>query len=514
MIEKVFLSYAEEDALTARRVYLDLDRSMRVEAWGYKEKGRIAENFKNEFEEQIKGCRYFCLFDSPHARRSSWIRHECGIARATNAIMVVCLLTTDADGSGWRQTELFEGHNLIRGIALTEYASGIRQLFEFLQVVYSPGSMFPRDQDFEREIFSSQLDVNRAQELFNLYREFRERSGDLEFAEAQLQVVISKCQYFGAKNAVSPALALAVMHADAGRHQEALRVFAALTQSHPNDPRGWAGLGGAYFHMGRYEQSVEALQRAHAVALARYKEESTQRVVEIVHNIVSVQILIGRRDAARTTLDGLSNQDQAHPFIRGLRGRLLLRDGYYNEALPHLQEAHAASVDVSAVLIVDLADCYWHLGQFDEEVALLQGAMTQWAGNPEICHRAAESYLRRGSTTQAIAAMRRASEHSRDAPRYRAQLAALLHQAGQTEEARAEAEACVELSAPTAQDRYYRGLAYYVLGKTRIAEDELAASRRDPVVSAWPDYAKTCGHEALQSSGFSRLIRTVFPTAH
>jgi tetratricopeptide (TPR) repeat protein len=159
------------------------------------------------------------------------------------------------------------------------------------------------------------------------------------------------------------------------------------------------------------------------------------------------------------------------------------------EALCELQKAYSSTPISSPALILDLAECYRHFGRFDDEISLLKAAMEHVPGNPDICYRAADSFLQRGEGQAAVAAMRRAASYLPESPRFRSQLAALLYQRNEVQEALAEASKVVELAAPTAHDRYYRGLAYYIQGKTVIAEDELAESRKNPVVSSWPHYS-------------------------
>jgi tetratricopeptide (TPR) repeat protein len=280
------------------------------------------------------------------------------------------------------------------------------------------------------------------------------------------------------------------MQGDAGRHLEAMTTFSGLAATHEKDPRAWAALGGSHFYLGQYEPSLQALYHSRELVLAHYKEESAQHIVEVVHNIANVLILLGRYEDARAEINGLSPEEQTHPFIRALRGRLLMHEGQYSDALRHLKEAYEAGVDVSPSLVISLADCYRHLRQYDAERMLVEEAIKRLPATPEIWHRAAECFLVRREVAAAVTAMRRAVECSNGLPRYRAQLAALLHKAGHVKEGLIEARHCVALSAPTSHDRYYRGLAYYVLGKTAIAEDELAECRGDPVVSKWPHYSK------------------------
>lgn len=491
MTANVFLSYAEEDALPARRLYQTLKRSD-VDVWGYKEDGRVAANFRDEFEERIRTARYFCLLDGPPARRSPWIRHECSVARAASTIMVVCLLAKYSEADSWAQEELFDDQNLTRAIDLTNWDSGVQELCRFLQIVDRPGWGVPRDRDFEREVFDSGLDVARVQELINLYRDFRERSGDSESSEYLLRVVISKSRLYGAVNVVSPRLALGVMQADAGRHEDALKTFSGLTESHALDPRGWAGLAGAHFNHGRYDDCLRCLRKARELAETHYRNESADRLAELVHNIAAVQLVVGMDDEAWRTLSELGTEQQEQPFIRALRGKLLLRRQQYEDALAELGAAWSARTEASPTLAVDLADCHRALGRHADEAVVLDEAVRQFPEVPEIHKRAADCHLARSRTASAIESMQKATgcspEHTSASPQYRAQLAALLCKTGRVEEGVTEARRCVEEAALTKPDRYYRGLAYYLLGEIACAEYELAQSRLDPVVRGWPDY--------------------------
>lgn len=490
LIEKVFLSYADEDGATAKRVHEDLQRSKKLEVWAYQESRQFGVNFKDEFERQIRQSRYFCLLDSPSARKSLWIAREWQIATESAGVTrYVCSLKSWTDADDWRQKELFNGHNFITAIDLTNYETGIRQLCRTLQAAYFPWSAFPRDHDFDKEVQNSNLNKDQTQRLIDLYREFREHYADPEFAEALLRVVIKKCQTYGAAKVISASLALGVMQADASRHQDALRTFSELTRRHERDPRPWAALGSALFHLGQYEESLRALMRSHNCILNYYREESAQHIPEVVHNIANVLILLGRHSEAQLAIDGLPREDQEIPFIRGLKGRLLAHKGRYREALPHLEEAYEGSIEVLPVSVIDLADCYVHLGLHDRELKLLQKAVKQLPTSPEVWHRAASCYITQADFPAAVNALQNGVKYARDVPQYRAQLAALLYRTGRVEQGLEEAQECVKLSAPTAHDRYYRGLAYYVLGKKSCAEDELTESRKDPVVSRWPHYS-------------------------
>jgi tetratricopeptide (TPR) repeat protein len=488
--EAAFLSYAEEDAVIALRIHQALSRSG-MSVWGYKENGRIGVDFREEFRERIRNSHYFCLLDSPSSRLSAWIKEECELARKTGALTVICRIETGVDEKEWRRVELFKDQNFIAAIDFAVFETGIHRLCQHLGVAYTPAFSLPRDQDFVKEVFEAGLtNRDRIQELHDLYHEFREQFADAEFAEAQLRIVIRKCERYGAGNILSPRLALGVLLGEAGRHREALKTFERLTESHPRDPRGWAGAGGAYYQLGIYERSLIALRRAEDAIRRFYPLESADRLPEVLHNIASVLLLLDRAGEASDVLSQLSGEQRLLPYIRAIDGRLLLSEGKPGAALPHLQAAYEAfrqQCYVPASLVVSLADCYRNLNREAEEIRLMRTEFERAPLRPELCQRAADCFLRYGKTEEAIAAMRKAAGALSGSPLYRSQLAALVHQRGSVDEGLEHARECVR-SGLTAHERYYRGLAYYLLDQAQSAEFDLDESRKDPVVAQWPHY--------------------------
>ena len=485
----VFLSYADEDANIARRIYLALQESEALEIWGYKENGRIGVDFIQELRAKIGESRYFCLLDSPNARRSAWIREECALARAGPAIMAICMITPEGS---WRADELFPGQNNIRAIDFSDFDLAIQKLCEYLQVRYSSRLTLPRDRDFTKEIFRPGLNSDRAAEIYGLYREFRERAADTEFGEAQLRVIIRKCEYYGARHVVSPSLALGIMHGNAGRHVEAAAVFSTIVALHPRDPRGWAALGGAQYYLGQYRESLGTLRQAVNAAVTWYVEDSAERMPELMHNIASVQLALGSIDDADDTLSRLRSADQDHPYIHALKGRILLHRSDCTSALPLLLRAYRKPAELSPAVLIDLADCYLALTRTEDEARVMREGIKLFDASPELFRRAADCFLHSRQTLEAIDAMRTAAQLTRASPMYRAQLAALLCRTGANDRGTAEALECTALAAPTSADRYYRGLAWWVLGETAVAEVELALSRENRIVSQWPHYAAVC----------------------
>lgn len=493
LIGPFFLSYAEEDAVIARRIH-DAFRRAKVQVWGYKENGRYSVDFERELADSIQQCRYFCLIDGPHARKSEWIRKECSIARAAAAIMVVCRVWSDTDEPF--AGELFERHEHIRAIDFRSFDIGIRELFKHVGIAYSPSSSIPRDQDFENELQKANVAVERFQELMDLYREFREQCTDPEYAQSQLRIVIKKCHLYGVRNVTSPILALGIMEANSGNHEGAHRTFRQFTESHPKDPRAWAGLGSALFHLGRLQEALGALNHSIEMIVAHYPEESASHIPEVTYNVASILLSMGRADEAAQTVRRLNAEQRRLPYIRAFEGRLLMHSGKPHAALPMLLSAYEASLenfDLQPSLVMDLANCYRDIVDRQSEIRLLEQAIDRLANVPAICHRAAECFLRNSMIPEAITAMRRAASLTPTSPLYRAQVAALLWGRSENrQEAIGLARKCVN-GELTPEEQYYRGLANYLLGKTEGAEDDLQESRKNPIVAGWPPY-----HELLR----------------
>jgi tetratricopeptide (TPR) repeat protein len=212
----------------------------------------------------------------------------------------------------------------------------------------------------------------------------------------------------------------------------------------------------------------------------------------VLHNIASVLLLLDRTNDARAVLRRLSDDQRKEPYIRALEGRLLLAREAPAAALPCLEAAYhdfRQQGDVPTALLLSLADCYRLLGRSGEEIDLMNATLDMIPPQPELCHRAADCFLRHSKTPEAVAALRKAVESLPESPLYRSQLAALLHQSGNVSEGLTNARECVR-SGLTPQELYYRGLAYYLLGQTESAEFDLAECRKDFVIAQWPHYGE------------------------
>jgi tetratricopeptide (TPR) repeat protein len=505
----IFLSYATQDGSIAMRVYNDLLRAKliasdpqdgRLAAWRYEKDGALSADFEIEFAAKIRSAQFFCLLDSSRARRSEYVRRECTIARdgyatAGHPQMVVCTVQPRDQAEGeWWSTELFERQNFLRCIDLTDYDRGIRRLCEHLGAVYVPGFEIPRDKDFEREIFTAQLNPSDVEALLDMYANFRTHcSPPYTIAQAQLLVLIARCQALHADGVVSPRIALGVIQAETDRHPDALNTFQELTQTHPGDPRGWAGLGGAQFYLADYRSALDSYRRCEEAMRNQPCEERSDHATDVAHNLARVFLALGQADAAWSELAAVPAQEDGKPYIQALRGKILLTQGFANRALSHLQNAFAAyrdSPSLRAELVCDLAECYRNLGRRKDELETVATGISRLPEDPGIWWRAAGFFLQRCDFGGALTSLDWAISLAPNSLVYRAERASILRRAGDRERSYQEARHCLTIEAKTARDHYYRGLAFFLIEKRELAEHEFEQSRDDAVIRSWPAYAE------------------------
>jgi tetratricopeptide (TPR) repeat protein len=129
----------------------------------------------------------------------------------------------------------------------------------------------------------------------------------------------------------------------AGEHERELAQFQSTVELDPNHFLGYWGLGIAYEHAGRIEDSVSALRRA--AALAEHNP-----IVSAV--LARAEALAGRPDDARRTLAGNAGGAAAHPSDYQ-RAAVDLALGRSDEALRRLEAAAAAREPWMVLLRID-----------------------------------------------------------------------------------------------------------------------------------------------------------------
>lgn len=489
---KVFISYSKEDSTFANRIREDLINS-RILAWCYEPDGEPNIQFPQEIEARIREADFFCLIDSPRARSSRWVQRECEIASSVAAVserpcFVVCCME---EGQDWKEPELFPGHNERRYFDFTDGRSAIRELCLSLGVNYQAPYSLPRDVDFRDELERTPIGVAERQRLIDHYRRFQvKRQTAPDVAEAYLKIIQTESEDL-AIGLTSPTLALAVLQADAERLQDAAETFALASRQVPGDPRGWAGLGGALYYLDRYEEALAAYRRAKSAFRKLRTADETDHYGLIVHNLAQTLRALGLDDEAEREVLSVDPGAANRLDVILLRAELAMSRGDYRRSINMLEHAISHIKDgiqkLGSLAALRLAECYGAVGDFWREDAVLQTALWQYPEDPEVPRRIAAHHAAEERREEAVELMRIARGRSPNI-KYQAEYALLLKNLRYIKAAVREATAALSMTISTRADRYYLGLAYFLVGKREIAEAEFQKSKEDRKLASWPWY--------------------------
>lgn len=490
----VFLSYASSDGIVAMRICEDLRRSgLRV--WRYEADRRIGVDFQREFEERIRESRWFCLLDSKAARSSQYVMKECQIMRERQAIygrpdLVICVVKKAIEE--WRKTELFKGQNRLSYIDFTDYDTGIQELCRYLEIIYCPDFRVPRDLDFKKELFDSKIPKHEIKWLVDFYADFRRKyQTHKEAAEKCLWVIIDRLEGLNATEVVSPYFALGVLQAELGCHGAAAKTFGGLAKTNPEDPRAWHGLGGALFHLGECTGALAAYERCKRLLHEGRGFQRSSHIVDVIHNIGRVLLELGKTEQAWAELDTLSERESRDPHILALRGKILLAQKRPSDAASYFEQAMWPNLNDRTQhlsCVCDLADCYLALGRVYEASRVLSRGISSCERDATFCRKLAEFALHSHDFKKATTFLKKAVNLEPESIQNLAELASIQYFLGDMDEAVLYAERCRDLKPDTALERYYRGLAFYIMGKREAAEEERLQAEKDNIIGSWPDY--------------------------
>ncbi len=490
-MDGVFFSYAEEDSSIARRIYDDLGRAG-FNVWRYQEDGKKGVNILQEVRESIEKARYFCLVDSPHSRESDFVREECQLAREVASVkgyskfIIICLVEEIGE---WRKKELYEGQNLIGYIDLTDYENHIVELYEFLGKSFTSLLSVPRAEDFEGELKKFNIPERSKRVLVDLYTSFGSiyagEKSDTEAAEHILNALKSQCKSYGV-NMITPQIALAVLQADSERDEAALKTFSVIAQEFESDPRGWAGVGAAHFHLRDYQSALQAYERCHRLVMESDNEKHKSHLLEVVHNKAKVLLALGDSGRALREVEALPEQDRQHPAIQNLSGEILMSQCKWLQAIPCFEAAYNCYACSSFIL--NLAYCYKMTDNRWKEGEVLQLGIKTFPQDIEIMANLASYYLEVEEPFAAISYLQKAISNAPKAIQYRVELALILRRIGDAYSFHNEIKQCTTLEAQSATEHYYRGYAFYLLGNLERARNEYKMAKEDVLIKHWSYY--------------------------
>lgn len=264
----VFISYSVADSNIAMRVYYDLVRSG-VKAYLFEKEAEIGVPFNQEIYDTLDHIKFFCLFDSPHARSSTWVRKECDYALSRKTAVIQCVVEERKEW--FHRNELFNGQAFIQGIDMfgidrldyrNIYRSAIETLCSIFNSNYTPWSDYPAGRDFEKEVTLHKVPDNTKLFLMSDYSNFVysvKIASDTSLN--RIDTLIYDCQAARANVAVCY-LAKGKILADIDRDTEAKDVYEKMTAMFPDDARGWTGLSAAQFYTFDLVSSLQSIDTA------------------------------------------------------------------------------------------------------------------------------------------------------------------------------------------------------------------------------------------------------------
>jgi tetratricopeptide (TPR) repeat protein len=492
----VFLSYAQQDSAVATRVFEDLTRAHVGDVWCYEVTSEYGADFRKEYAQRIRSAQAFLLFDSVHARTSTYVREEVEICRSTPGIaLLVCLC--EPLGT-WRDGELFEGHNRLVYFEFWKYEEAIRNLCGHFQSSYVPRFTMPRDKDFEQEVRSAVNDfpLEKRQAVLDRYEFFRLMfARDPAVAEAQLLVLIRGHLDPVKAPVISPLLALGALRNEAKRYSAAEEVFTQVTARMPSDPRGWAGQGAALFGLGRYRDAASAWTRSLACIRASDNPAHLQFENEVRHNAARAFLEAGDATAAWHILaPGLTHAERpTEDLVLAGKTLLALADDRAENMLALAAHRVIADTMVQSDVIVDLVEGLRRISAHSLVGQVLVRAIDLYPLEAAIVRQWAVYKSDGGDFEAAIAYYEKALRLDPNNLRCLAELAMLTKAVGGRHGWRELVRNCLNASSLSPTDEYYLGLAHFLDGRKETARYHHERSQQSATCAHWPYYEELAG---------------------
>ncbi len=295
----VFISYSASDSIYAFRIYYDLCRSG-LKVYIFEHNAEHGVDFEKEIRSMIDDSYAVCLIDSPNARKSQWVKRECGYARRSLADGKIIPCIIEKKGEWFFKDLLFPGQTTLRGIDFSDYdyldykekyRQAVSLLCKTLDTEYKSRTDLPQDRDFEKEMALLDLHDDVKSFFINDYKLFYFAvSVGSGTCESRIKNLIKDCERYNVC-ILSCYLALGAIYADNNEDEKASGVFEKACRDFPEDARSWAALSGAYFYLQRYRESLETIDESLKI-IEKYPDNQYLQChkEEVVYN--KIQVLI------------------------------------------------------------------------------------------------------------------------------------------------------------------------------------------------------------------------------
>ncbi|MBS1595797.1 MAG: TIR domain-containing protein [Bacteroidetes bacterium] len=382
----VFISYSIKDSSIAFKIYNDLKRSG-LKPYLYEKDGEDGKNFKAEIYDILNKVKYFCLIDSPNARKSEWIKLECEYInklkklqkRKNIKVAIPCIV--HEPGPWFSKDELLTDHREIRWIDfsgltsldfLERYKHAINKLCPIFGVSYRPWSDIPRSRDFEKELAAFDLDADTREFLIRDYLNFTycvNKSSSTTPERIRLLIRDFEAT-FDKKNKpikmISSYLAQGQILVDSNNDSEALSLYSKLINDFPDDARSWAALSGAQFYSDQYLEALISIDKA--VEIVRAMPENTYNLIhlpELYFNKIQILLMLNKYEEVYSILLELTEDIKRLPEFLVAEIKLAICQEYFpDEKYKYLVRYYYDFKVNSSYLNRIIADMEFYIGRY------------------------------------------------------------------------------------------------------------------------------------------------------
>jgi len=432
------------------RIYYDLMRSNIVVWRDQIDSDTESFNIEDKVYQIIESSEYFLLIDSINSRRSGWVKKEIEYFISNridwDKYLVICIV--DQHEKVHLHRELFSRQNLWKSFDFyspglyddeNKYRLSIEKLCRSLGAKFSPWTDLPELQDFEDEISISDISDENRRSLIRDFENIRlrhlQRSSSVE---TRLNLLIADCKELGVKS-ITPYLSLGVFCIETGLENsdiEYIRKSAnALEMSlHLGkiDPRPWRAIGISYYYLSRYNESIEAFDRAIRLTL----NHSNKRHQDFLEQIISNKI------------------------------KALLASNKLLEAkrLSHIQLGRMIeNGTVTPKQFIDLSHCLSELNDL-ECLSVLEKGLNFFPGDASIYSQMGKYFFENGEYTSAIECCESAFRYNNKCIQYIAELVVLHFFSDNVDKVRYYSSLCYSIYPQNPLEFYLKGRIYYLNG--------------------------------------------------
>jgi tetratricopeptide (TPR) repeat protein len=450
-------------------------RLQEVDVWDYSDASRdipLGESVKERLRKQIDDSIHFIAIvtvASVDQETGRFPRFEWAYANAQGKriLPVTILPFVPADfgpelqfleGAKYLPFDLEDAHAFEQSFARLCIEMEVRYVPPFLgdpRLIFAPR--------FEREIRRLSIPPQQRVLLQTTIDNFTHRYAAREFADAteEIEFFLGACRRFlSGKTLYYPTILLGLCRMHVGRLEDALACIEPL-KTHPlADENLWAAIGHVHFIRGEFEDALSNFRIAREKCPPGLDWEAR-------FNILATCIELGRVEEGSAAFSGFDFESRPigdQVKIANLQAAVFSRESDWVSVIGALKDPYDRGIGDDATA-VHLARAYEETGDFEAADAVL-AREAERLHDSNLYHHLAALRARHGQPLQALEMYRNRLLEDPERPyQMMTDYAVILLSLGHRFEAQEVCRRAIALAEPkTRSERYFRGLAFYILG--------------------------------------------------